>query len=285
MLYSLLQTDIEFRRLIPPLTQEEYDNLQSSILAEGCRDALVLWGDILIDGHNRHAICQEHGIPFKTVQMDFPDRDAVKLWILKNQLGRRNLTDVQRGRLALQMKDLIAAQAKRKQSEAGGAVRQKSDKPEIDTQKELADLADLSHDTIHKIDTVDTKAPEPVKEAMGTTISINKAYEATKAAEASPEFRQQLEDADAQSVKDVLAEGMKQIADASKRQSKIMNWWRKASVMKYSAEDMDIWFDGLSDDAIENQAAVINNTVKNIAKLQNEFTRACQERRRLTRIK
>ena len=67
--------DNEFRSLIPPLTDEEYEGLKASILAEGCRDALVLWGDTLIDGHNRYQICTEYGIPFKTVQHDFADRD------------------------------------------------------------------------------------------------------------------------------------------------------------------------------------------------------------------
>ena len=51
-----------------PLTPEEHDALERSILAEGCRDALVLWGDVLVDGHNRYGICQKHGLPFQTVQ-------------------------------------------------------------------------------------------------------------------------------------------------------------------------------------------------------------------------
>lgn len=58
----------ELKAYIDPLTPEEHDALERSILAEGCRDALVLWGDVLVDGHNRYGICQKHGLPFQTVQ-------------------------------------------------------------------------------------------------------------------------------------------------------------------------------------------------------------------------
>ena len=88
--------DKEFADLIPPLTEEEYRGLEASIIAEGCRDALIVWKDILVDGHNRFKICTEHGIAFQVLQKEFSDRDAVKLWMLGNQLGRRNLNDFQR---------------------------------------------------------------------------------------------------------------------------------------------------------------------------------------------
>jgi hypothetical protein len=94
--------DPEFKALIPPLSQEEKEQLEKNILAEGCRDALVVWrgvpglngetADILLDGHNRLDICQKHGITFKTIGVDLPSREAASDWIDKNQLGRRNLT-------------------------------------------------------------------------------------------------------------------------------------------------------------------------------------------------
>ena len=58
----------ELKAYIDPLTPEEHAALERSILTEGCRDALVLWGDVLVDGHNRYGICQKHGLPFNTVQ-------------------------------------------------------------------------------------------------------------------------------------------------------------------------------------------------------------------------
>ena len=90
----------EFKSLIPPLSQEEYSQLEQNILLSGCRDPITLWRGIIIDGHNRHEICTKHGLEYETIQLRFPSRDAAKLWVLENQLGRRNLTDAMRIELA-----------------------------------------------------------------------------------------------------------------------------------------------------------------------------------------
>lgn len=84
--------DSEFKDLIPPLSKDEYSQLEANILAEGCRDPLVVSDGTLIDGHNRYEICTRHNIPFTTVEKDFPDREAAMDWIDANQLGRRNLS-------------------------------------------------------------------------------------------------------------------------------------------------------------------------------------------------
>ncbi len=98
----------ELKAYIEPMTPEEYEALERSILAEGCRDALVLWGNILIDGHHRHTICQKHGLPFQTVQHpNFRSMDDVHLWMIDQHLGRRSLSVFQRGVLALRKRDIL----------------------------------------------------------------------------------------------------------------------------------------------------------------------------------
>ena len=83
-----------------PLQPEEFKFLEESILAEGVRDALVVWpkdGDlILVDGHNRYRIAKQHDIPFEIKEKHFNDLDEVLEWVDFNQLGRRNLIDEQR---------------------------------------------------------------------------------------------------------------------------------------------------------------------------------------------
>ena len=83
-----------------PLQPEELKFLEESILAEGVRDALVIWpkdGDlILVDGHNRYRIAKQHNIPFEIKEKHFNDLDEVLEWVDFNQLGRRNLIDEQR---------------------------------------------------------------------------------------------------------------------------------------------------------------------------------------------
>lgn len=100
--------DPELQAYIDPLTPDELAALERSLLTEGCRDALVLWGDLLVDGHNRYALCQKHGLPFQTVQSQlFQSREDVYLWMIDQHLGRRSVSDFQRGVLALRKRDII----------------------------------------------------------------------------------------------------------------------------------------------------------------------------------
>lgn len=88
-----LKTDEEFKHLIRPLRRREYAQLEQNILSDGCRDPIVVWNDVIVDGHNRYEICMRHGIPFDTKDMEFECREAAIAWICANQLGRRNITE------------------------------------------------------------------------------------------------------------------------------------------------------------------------------------------------
>ena len=90
-----MNIDAELQSLIRPLTDEEYEQLKESVLAEGIRDPLVVWNGILLDGHHRHKIAQEYGLEYQTIEIDLPDKEAAKEWIITNQLGRRNLTPLE----------------------------------------------------------------------------------------------------------------------------------------------------------------------------------------------
>jgi N6-adenosine-specific RNA methylase IME4 len=178
--------DPEFKALIPALAPEEISQLEANILAEGCRDPLVTWQGILIDGHNRFAICSKLGLAFQTLEREFTDRSQVVEWIIRNQFGRRNLSAYERTKLALRLEETIAARAKANQVESGkefGKGCQISDKPidPIDTKRELAQVAGVSHDTVAKVKKIESKAAPEVKAALSTgAISINQAYQQIK---------------------------------------------------------------------------------------------------------
>jgi hypothetical protein len=84
----------ELQSLIPPLTTEEYTQLEANIRADGCHDPLLVWQEeqTLLDGHHRYESCERHGLAYRLQDISLPDLDAAKLWMLTNQLGRRNLT-------------------------------------------------------------------------------------------------------------------------------------------------------------------------------------------------
>ncbi|AKU21405.1 hypothetical protein MJ904_18255 [Massilia sp. MB5] len=175
------------RDYIEPLTEAEHSALERSLLAEGCRDALVLWDDVLVDGHNRYAICQKHGIPFKVTQnTSFKSMEDVMLWMIDNHLGRRSVSDFQRGVLALRKKDILAQRAEeenaRIQAEDASIAppepeAEAAPAPKVRTSREdIARAARLSSNTISQIEKIQkTATPELVEAVRAGTISINAA--------------------------------------------------------------------------------------------------------------
>ena len=93
-----LKIDPEFQSQIPPLTDDEFKQLEENILKEGkLLSPLIVWNNTLVDGHNRYAILQKHPeIYFSTMPLRFANREEALAWICKNQLGRRNLTPEQK---------------------------------------------------------------------------------------------------------------------------------------------------------------------------------------------
>ncbi|MHC4621956.1 MAG: MT-A70 family methyltransferase [Planctomycetota bacterium] len=91
--------DVQLTPVVPPLRPEELAGLEASILEHGVMDALKVWptefGDVLLDGHNRYAIAEKHGLPYEVQPVAVDGWAEARIWILDNQLGRRNLTDEQ----------------------------------------------------------------------------------------------------------------------------------------------------------------------------------------------
>ena len=242
-----ITVDKEFEALIPPLSPDEFQQLEENCVNEGIRDALITWNDILIDGHNRFRIAAKHGLKWTEKQMDFANREDAVRWIILNQFGRRNLSAYDRSVLALKLKPIIAEKAKermvnapqkkaerekeinkiwqehdfetarilvaQKKQEFGredrtskmagekciyfarfgdnllkigssvypeDRVNQKSDKS-IDTKKELAKAAGVSHDTIHKVETIQNSGDQKlINDVRSGETTINRAYQVVK---------------------------------------------------------------------------------------------------------
>lgn len=188
-----VQINQELKAYIDPLTPDEYAALEQSLLAEGCRDALVLWGDVLVDGHNRYEICRKHDIEFRTVQNStFQSMDDVHLWMIDNHLGRRSVSDYQRGVLALRKKTILEgrdtpeapAASEPTASAAGDAAASEADgsKSSIPahtmalTRAALARAARLSSNTLGQIEQIhNAAAPELVDAVKRGEVSINAA--------------------------------------------------------------------------------------------------------------
>jgi transcriptional regulator with XRE-family HTH domain len=171
----------QLRAFVDPLADIEYAALERSLLAEGCRDALVLWGDTLIDGHNRYDICRKHGIEFRTVQNNsFASIEDVMLWMIDNHLARRSVSDFQRGLLALRKKEIVTARMAQKMADAPPAPdpddMDARPPPPWNTREEVAKAARVSSNTISQIERIQKAAtPQLVEAVRSGTISINAA--------------------------------------------------------------------------------------------------------------
>ena len=181
-----------FHDLIPPISPEEYQLLEESILKEGCREKIITWNDCILDGHNRYEICLKHDIKFGINEKCFDTEDEARLWIINNQLARRNLPPHERIRLALLLKPAIEEKAKEKQRESGGAVVVKSAKPPIHTRAEVAKIAGVSHDTIRKSEIIEKEGTEETKQAVRKgEMSVNKGYKETRPPESQKETKEE----------------------------------------------------------------------------------------------
>lgn len=190
-----LTIDPEFKNLIPPLTSEEYAGLEESILAEGCRDSLVAWHGILIDGHNRYEICEKYGIPYSIMETDFESRDAVKLWMMKNQLARRNLNGFQRVEIVHAVKDAIRAEAKKRQGTRTDLNNIPVKLPECkDSRDILGEMAGVSGSTYERAAKVIEQGTPETKEALRRgEMSINQAYTEIKKQEKAEQRAEKME--------------------------------------------------------------------------------------------
>ncbi|WP_066271539.1 plasmid replication/partition related protein [Hydrogenophaga palleronii] len=183
----------ELKAYIDPLTPDEHDALERSILAEGCRDALVLWGDLLVDGHNRYGICQKHGLPFETVQNTrFQSMEDVHLWMIDQHLGRRSVSDFQRGVLALRKREIMTerrarflAAAPSPDEVAPDASAHALDTPDhpdappakpLRSREDIAKAARLSSSQVVMIEKIQKQAAPELVDAIKTgAISLNAA--------------------------------------------------------------------------------------------------------------
>jgi DNA modification methylase len=106
----------EFKKLIPPLTPDEYKQLETNCIEEGIRDAIITWNGYIIDGHNRYKIAQDWQLGYNTIEKDFESEEYVKEWMIINQFGRRNLSNYDRAKLGLELKEILEYKAKLKES-------------------------------------------------------------------------------------------------------------------------------------------------------------------------
>jgi hypothetical protein len=183
-----IEINQEFKALIPPLSIEEYSQLEKNIITDGCRDPLVVFNNILVDGHNRYEICTKHDLPFSILEKDFASESHAKEWMILNQFGRRNLTDGWKYQLTQSKKEILLEVGKVKTLETVGRPSKESssivdnDLPKHNTRDTIANDLGWSTGKVAMADKVWKDATPEIKEQVLTgEVSINEAYKAVRA--------------------------------------------------------------------------------------------------------
>ena len=244
----------EMAELLPPLTGEQLAALEADILKNGCYSPVIVNEDmVVVDGHNRQRLCEQHGLPYQMAVFSFESMLEAKQWALDTQKGRRNLDKWELGKIALRLKPDIEAKARANQQEYHGnqydgglsATLPEVHSDPVDTRRELADAVGLGERTMGKVMQIDEHAPAAVREALDSgDLSINQGYNITRQVQELPE--EQREEAAAQAVE--LEKAKKEIrqADAeSDRRHKIAGLFCKAFeravLLTPTEENVRIW--------------------------------------------
>lgn len=182
-----VKVDPEFEKLIDPLSDEEYNQLKENIREYGLQDKILVWRepgadiDLIVDGHNRFRVLTELSQESDEFKIDdncftsggflFRTRDEVKEYMIKNQLGRRNLTREQKlryiGQLQKSRKKTHGGDRKSEESKGQNEPLMKS------TAAQIAEEVGVSESTVKRaekfsrgIDALETVSKEAAEKVL-----------------------------------------------------------------------------------------------------------------------
>ena len=272
----------EMAELLPPLSGEQFAALEADILKNGCYSPIIVNEDmVIVDGHNRQKLCEQHDIPYNMAVFSFEDLLEAKQWALDTQKGRRNLDKWELGKIALKLKPDLEAKARENMAAGGGDQKSEDAKSgsamlpnpisPVDTRKELAEAVGLGERTMGKIMQIDENAPPVVKEALDNReLSINQGYNLTKQLQEVPEEEREQAAAEAVEMEKAKKELRKQNAEID-QQKKIAGLFckafEKAVLLTPTEENVRIWVD-----CTRMRTEEIEDSVKDARELSETFS-------------
>lgn len=292
-----LKIDPELRDLLPPLTNDEYKQLEKNIVENGFDKnfPIMEWRGFIVDGHNRYSICQKHNIEYSVGTLAYKTKEEVMEWMLDIQLGRRNLSPIQRIAVAEKYRPIYERQARENMSFGGKSYSPKEGlqnsstlpkEQKIDVRAKLAKTAGVSTDTYSKGKKIlDSDNEKLKKETLSGEKSINAAYKELQnegkktqsSDDLNGEYNNELITTSSQKPK--VSDEVRQICEDLKteKSKEYLDsiWDYKVSIIECMNADFQMYYDGfvsiLKD--MENRVSkseldeCINNAENNITKL------------------
>lgn len=198
-----------FSELLPPLTDEQLSLLEADILRNGCYAPVIVNEDmVIVDGHNRYAICEKHGLPYRMAVFSFVDDLEAREWALSTQKSRRNLSVSELCKIAMKLRPEVEARAKERKADNGGDKVSEDARAEMtpvssplnksSVRKELADAVGIGEVTMGRAMKIEDEAPQNVKDAVDSgDITIGQGYSIMRELQDFPEDKQEAAAAEA----------------------------------------------------------------------------------------
>lgn len=290
--------DEEFQKLIPPLTDDEYRQLEENCIKEGIREAILVWdrGDdlVIVDGHNRYKIAREHNLKWSHKVMNFESREDVKAWIRRNQLGRRNVDLLTKGELLEDIEKYEAQKAKKRQatSTGGNSPQLVENLPQADNGKvrdKMGAMIGVSGRQYDRIKKINHEATPQVKQAVRDgKLSINQAYNSTfpKVLDPVREAKEEHEE-----FKEKVKDGVVDFADVKKDEINqriiyhdfVRNLYKPLTAVNgfgllYQTKDMERMIAKIPDDLAENLVFKIDHCIKILELVRTTIERRTNEK-------
>lgn len=189
--YKNIQIDKELEGLLPPLSTDDYNALERSLVRNGFDEKfgrIKLWCPdgknfnnnpmYIVDGHNRYKICKKHNIKLHNrcfEQMHFESKEEVIKWMYENQFARRNMSTVEKYKIAEKYTDILRELGKKNQSAGGKGL---SNLTKVNSRKEKSKKVGISEGSYRKLDRVMKSDNDEIKSQLEKgDISIDKAFQ------------------------------------------------------------------------------------------------------------
>lgn len=290
----MIEIDEEFKNLIPPLKDYEFQQLEENCIKAGrIIEPLKVWNNdgklILVDGHNRYRIAQEHNLPYTTEELKLESRNDVIVKMCDIQLGRRNLHELDGERLLSRKRKVLEEEAQ-KRMKAGVKTNPRENFPKgIHTREIIGKELGVSGRQVDKLHRINEMATPQVKDMVRNgTLSVNQAYNSTfpkvldpvrEAKEEHEEFREKVKD------------GVVDFADVKKDEINqriiyhdfVRNLYKPLTAVNgfgllYQTKDMEKMIAKIPDDLAENIVFKINHCIKILESVRTTIERRTNEK-------
>jgi ParB-like chromosome segregation protein Spo0J len=169
-------------QLFPLLPEDELAALAEDIKMHGLQEPITTYNGMILDGRNRYAACQRAGVEPTTVE--WTGDGSPIAWVIGKNLLRRHLDASQRAVIAVELKDLLSAEAKQRQR----ATLKRGEEQPVPTElqgrgesaEEAAKLVGVSPTYVYQAQRVKRESPEQWEQVLKGDMSVSAAYSAVE---------------------------------------------------------------------------------------------------------